>query len=341
MESQLGRVYVNAYRGPVTERGALQYAREWTDIGLGSVDDLLTEQLNLSREQGRQKVTVLDLGSTRQATFLTDLLRNPHTNLGTRRFLEQNPAFSLELVGLTDAFTRQELDTVVNQTDVDTPQMRGSMRVVAYSLTARQTLERFLESQQIDSPNLVFAVWSLAYLSPNTFREVLTSSTSSLAQAGRFIGSGYSDSVSGFGFGMNYSQYPNLIYFDVQDPDVPQEVWPYLIGGPNYSDRPVLTTPQLRKVKQTMTKFLKPLVEQELLTEGQKDYLLSETRRARSIKRLSSAGATLQEPITNFWNYKFQNVLKPKKDAFIQELMVKTDYTIESDFVKNISILRG
>ena len=339
MERQPSSNYVNAYRGPATERGAVQYSREWTDSGLGTADELVYQQLELSRNQGRQKVTVLDLGCTREPTFFTDILNDPQTSPNTRRFLQQNPSFSLELIGLTDTTSREEFGQVVNQTSLDTPEMRGSMRVIAYSLTAWQTLERFITEQQIESPNLIFGMWSLAYMNSNIFREILSTSASSLAPRGRFIGSGYSESVMGFGFGVDYSQYPNLVYFDVQDENIPKQVWPYLIGGPQIYEIPQVTSQQLRRIKQLMVRFLKPLSEQQLLAEDQRDYVLSEIHRARLLGRLALAGSILREPITRLWNNKFQNIVKPKKDNIIRELMAsRGDCIIESDFVKNIVI---
>lgn len=339
MERQPSRIYINAYRGPTTERGGAQYSREWADTGLGTGDELIYQQLQLSKNRGKQKVMILDLGCTRQATFFTDLLNNPTTTSNTRGFLQQNPTISLKLVGLTDANTAEEFGQVVNQTDIDTAEMRCSMRVIAYSLTAWQTLEKFLSENQIKSPNLIFAVWSLAYLSPNIFREILNTSASSLTPSGRFIGSGYTESVMAMGFGVDYNQYPNLVYFDVQKQGTPQQVWPYLIGGPQIYETPRVDAQQLIETKQLMTRFINPLFQQRLINEDQRRYILSEIQQARSLRRLGLTGSILRDPMTNLWNYKFQDIIKPKKDSIIREIMrERDDCFIESDFEKNITI---
>lgn len=334
--------YVHAYKGPTTERTTNQYSQEWVKTGLGNFDELVYEQLLFAQSHGQNKITILDIGCEKEAKLYEDFLHNPEVGKKTRHFLSEHRNMYLELVGLTDATEVETFGKTNKQLSVDENEIRGKARIVNYTLTAVQTLERFLKEQNIKSTNLVLATWSLAYLSPNVFEEVLRTASNSLQKGGRFLGSGYNDSMAGLGFGVDFNYYPDLVFLNKRNSNLTPQHWSYAMIADEELPQltPQMNEEQLWEIKDMTRKAIKPLMKKGLLLEDDAKFVSSNLQYVRSYSSLRPLTTKLRQPLYDLREYKYQKVLKPLKDDAIRSLMGSTELDVQSDFVKNITVQR-
>lgn len=109
-----GHQIAHGYHGTEVQpqnRGVESCEKLWNrEIKVGSFDDLILSQLENAKKQGRKKITVLDIGSG-QGNLFRDYLSDAKTGTKSREFLSQNKDLRVDLVGVTDANSVEELLT--------------------------------------------------------------------------------------------------------------------------------------------------------------------------------------------------------------------------------------
>lgn len=223
-ERQAERIIVHTYRGPTGpekhNRGVRSFEGWFRKIAdgyddplylpssirrRGVMDGLLVYYARKALEEGRSKITVLDLGSG-AGGLSTSLKSDPAIVPQTRAFLWNHPDFHVDIVGLTDAPSEEmflkELPLKVNNSRLglvdQTVNKQISIRNVAYTLTRAQTLKDFLQAQGITELDIVFAIKSLRYLPRVIFEETIQSGVNFLVPEGRFLAYHYARNVPGY-----------------------------------------------------------------------------------------------------------------------------------------------
>lgn len=321
---------VGSYVGPVTKRGAYEYFSEWKASGLGSIDSILAKQFIGA---GRRKtVKLLDIGSGRDAHMLKDLLFDPSVLPETRYFMRHNPGAHLELMGMTDAQSQDEFNkpwVTFSSAEAD---FSARMQIIPYTLTATQPLSVCLDSFGVKSINTVTAVWSLAYMGPNVFEQVLSDALLRLDRKnGVFIGVGYSEAVAGLGFDVNFNFYPDLIYPRQRISNLTQSDWSYLLTGSGS----VMNEPQEKKLDELqkfLPKILRVLTSSIYLTKEESLDIQTSLSESDSMEVLSGATSSLRDPLYRF-SKDFFDMLKEKKDDKIRSLAAAmTNYELNTDY---------
>jgi len=150
-------------------------------------------------EEGKQQVTILDIGSGGYGRFIrsfSDLEKVPKLF----DYLKTHPDKQLRVVGLTAGSRNKAVlskQDVPNSIDFE----NGSLINVEkydYTLTRASTLENFLEQTNIESLDLVFATHSLQYLGPKNFEDNFTQMVDRLSPGGK-------------AFIIEYSQFPGTL----------------------------------------------------------------------------------------------------------------------------------
>lgn len=310
------RIYINAYNGPTTERTPLDCANEWRKLGLGSIDSLLSEQLLAAMQNGKNKVTVLDIGSGKEAKLLRAVMHDQAVAPESRRLLSQYPEASLQLVGLTDTSEEPYFGQTIISETMQEPDMRVTFRNVAYTLTAAQTLRCFLRQEEIIKINLALATWSLAYLPLGIFSEVVRTTTEHLESEGRFLGVGYNDNVSGIGF--KYHPDRDVVHFSVASRKLPSDLWEVLLDdfSEDYSrDRYAEASPNVKNYIRRVVSS--PSMQMD---SDRKRQLVESTNQASTLTDLQSVTNALKDPMRRLWEYKFSEVFKPAKEIRLNEI---------------------
>ncbi len=305
------QAYANSYNGPVTERTPVDCANEWRKLGLGSIDSLLSEQLAVAAQAGKNKVTVLDIGSGKEAKLLHAIMTDRSIAPESRRFLSSHPRMSFQLIGLTDAIDEQSFGQTTIQDTVQEPDIRGIFKNVAYTLTAAQTLGRFLEQEEISEINLGLATWSLAYLPPGIFGEVVGTTVNHLASKGRFLGVGYNDTVSGIGF--KYHPNKDVVHFSVASKKLPPNLWESLLfsNGPGETE----VSPDIKDY------FRRVISSPSIPLSGQRRGNLHETTiHAATFGDMKPVAMNLKDPMRRLWEFKFEGVFKPAKASHLDQV---------------------
>lgn len=191
-------IYARGYKGPTDESrsqgGLNRVGRLVAQSGL-SMDGLLTLSLINAKQRGcHNEIIGLDIGSG-NFRWAASVLAWRGIAPQARAFLGAHPDFRINLLGLTDspsvAAHLQELPVKVSPFALTTKDKLINERIrarnIAYTLTASQTLEQFLQHQGINEIDFILAVNSLRFLSPNVFKEVVYTGVKSLRTGGRFI----------------------------------------------------------------------------------------------------------------------------------------------------------
>lgn len=182
----------NAYHGTEVQpqyRGTVACEKLWNkETNLGTFDELIVKQLENAKSQGRTKVTVLDIGSG-QANLFKDFLSDTKLGEKTREFLKGNKNFNIELIGITDAksldevFTEQEIKAT--SSDIDNSQIMASN--IKYTLSFRQRVANVLTAKGIEGIDLCLSTVALTYLGPATFENTITDVIEKLTPKGEMI----------------------------------------------------------------------------------------------------------------------------------------------------------
>lgn len=188
--SQENRLVTSTYRGttaPEAHGRSLrncEYNWQRSLIHYFRADDLITTQLEIAKAEGREIVTIADIGSGYAGLF-SDILATPGSTPRTRDFLKQNPNIFIRMVGLTDArrpaeFGQPDPNFYYPLKDND----QFSAANIFYTLTSAQRLRTFLQSQDIPKVDLMLATASFQYLGFLTFRQTVEDGLVSLRGPG-------------------------------------------------------------------------------------------------------------------------------------------------------------
>ncbi len=168
---------------------------------VGTVDQLLADQVRNAVFQGRNSVTLLDLGSG-EGQMLRDIIGHPEQMPQTVEALKYAKAhqindFSIKLVGLTDTSgiaNRPSTSGTVFTTTAQIPQGINYPTTAVnygYAIVNGQSLTQFLEQNHIAKLDLVLATQSMMYLKPHLFRSTLSDIAEALTPGGRCVIIGY------------------------------------------------------------------------------------------------------------------------------------------------------
>jgi hypothetical protein len=199
-----GRKIVDSYHGTKVQpqhRGIEACQNLWNEEikTVGSFDDLIFNQLENAKKQGRKKVTVLDIGSGKGNLF-ADYLSKPQLGKKSREFLTNNTDFNIDMVGITDAKTPEELLTeqkITSETEniIDNSQIKA--RNIRYTLSYNQRIEDVLEKFKIEGVDLCTSTLALTYLGPSTFSNTIEDVIKNLNSGGQMIAYDYSGIAPG------------------------------------------------------------------------------------------------------------------------------------------------
>ncbi len=147
----------------------------------GTFDEMLAFQLKLAIAEGRDVVTVLDLGSGETSALLKNIINNsvPSSPLTqTRALLAQNPPLNIRFIGLTDAktdanFFRRDAITFSPLALPAPGQFQMSAENVHFSLNPEQTLVEFARGLGVKDFNLVLATGFFTHFYPEDFEQIL------------------------------------------------------------------------------------------------------------------------------------------------------------------------
>jgi len=309
----------NIYNGPDTNRTHLDCAKEWKKLGLGNIDALLTEQLIALQQRCKGEpayITIIDIGCGTNAALLKSIIHDSTVALETRKYLSFHPNLSLELVALSDAETPDMFGKTVDKEVIEQDDMRAKFKHVKYTLSAAQTFKNFLVQENIENIQLALGTWSLSYLSPNVFKEVVSTSVEYLDYHGRFIGVGYNDSVSGIGF--KYHADRDIVHFNIRSSNLPENFWEImLVEFPENKNAELLRRRQIIDMKSYLVKVLNAAAVQRNI-----DYqvLLHVVQNATSAKELQIVANALKPVMRVLWEYQYNSVFKTMKSEILGDI---------------------
>lgn len=222
-EPVIGHKIANGYHGTDLQpqyRGAEACQKLWNkEIEVGSFDDLILNQLENAKKQGRKKVTILDIGSG-VGNLFRDYLSKYQLGIKSRNFLAQNRDFNINMVGITDAksvdeLLTEQLITATGEEEIpDNSQIKA--KNIRYTLTYNQRIGDVLKSQNIEKIDLCVSTTALTYLGPNVFENILTDTIKYLHSEGQMIAFGYFNRTPGV-----TRSYPSRLSLDIRDiPDI-------------------------------------------------------------------------------------------------------------------------
>lgn len=218
-EPIIGHKIASGYHGTEAQpqyRGVEACQNLWNkEIKVGSFDDLIFNQLENAKKQGRKKVTILDIGSG-QGNLFRDFLSQDKLGSKSREFLSQNRDFNIEMVGITDAKTVDELLTEEEITAKGENTLPNNSQIKAknikYTLSFNQRIKDVLESQKIEGIDLCVSTVALTYLGPSVFENTLTDVVNNLHQGGQMVAYDYSGIAPGI-----IQPDPMFLSLDVRD----------------------------------------------------------------------------------------------------------------------------
>jgi hypothetical protein len=194
----------NGYHGTEVQpqyRGvkACEYLWNKEIKNIGSFDDLIIHQLENAKRQDRTKITVLDIGSGLGNLF-REFLSDVSVGRKTRNFLADNKNFTVDLIGVTDAKTIEELlteeeITAKNNQTVDNNQIHA--RNIKYTLSYNQRITDVLKSRNIKGIDLCVSTVALTYLGPGTFENTMRDVINNLNSDGQMVAYEYSGITPG------------------------------------------------------------------------------------------------------------------------------------------------
>ncbi|MEO8581796.1 MAG: hypothetical protein ABI425_04475 [Patescibacteria group bacterium] len=202
MNDQLkeNRARVKGYDGPddssSLKRGINSIEKVWqleNKIQIGSLDELINQQIERAIENDQKNITILDIGSGPTGQLLTEIATVAELSLPkTKALLSAHPELTIRCTGLTDA---QSIDTFFQATQLQSSETDTQVTAqnIEYTLTAKQTLEKFLEKLDVDHAELVLATFSLTYMGPKVFEQTVRTVISKLSQGGTFAVAGYAE----------------------------------------------------------------------------------------------------------------------------------------------------
>jgi hypothetical protein len=204
----------------------------------------------------------------------------------------------------------------VDKEVIEQDDMRAKFKHVKYTLSAAQTFKNFLVQENIENIQLALGTWSLSYLSPNVFKEVVSTSVEYLDYHGRFIGVGYNDSVSGIGF--KYHADRDIVHFNIRSSNLPENFWEImLVEFPENKNAELLRRRQIIDMKSYLVKVLNAAAVQRNI-----DYqvLLHVVQNATSAKELQIVANALKPVMRVLWEYQYNSVFKTMKSEILGDI---------------------
>lgn len=152
-----------------------------------NVDQLLVDLCDKAVKDNKNKIRVLDFGSGKNGTFICSFAERKDFPL-LHTFLENHPKFQVEVIGFTSTNSHKQGEIIKHSNlTVSTPD-QISVTNYSYTVTRNQTVKKFLD-QSLNHHNqqfeLIFATWSLGYLTPTNFAQALEDLINSLEAGGR------------------------------------------------------------------------------------------------------------------------------------------------------------
>ncbi len=204
MALEQGKPTINSY--DITQTQNWEHDRDIREIegtwrledefAIPTVDQLLSEQIELAIASGKSEVAVLDIGSG-DGGLLYDVVNHPKKLAKTWQLLQTHPELKIKLIGLTDAKKPEDfLAKIAIPTSTENPQLTADNYF--YTVTATQTIEQFLEAAQQPEVQLILATVSLAYMGANTFSKTMDDSFAALGPSGKMLVSNYGTKHPGF-----------------------------------------------------------------------------------------------------------------------------------------------
>ena len=191
------------------------------EIKVGTFDDLIVNQLENAKKQDRSKITILDIGSG-QGNLFRDFLSNASLGQKTREFLSQNSDFTIEMIGVTDA---KSVDELLEKKEItadalnspDNSQIKALN--IKYTLSYNQRIGDILKANNIDGIDLCVSTVAFTYLGPGTFENAVTDVIDNLHSGGQMVAYDYSGIAPGI-----IQPDPMFLSLDIRNiPDVKNE----------------------------------------------------------------------------------------------------------------------
>ncbi len=169
---------------------------------LGTVDQLVADQVRNAFKQKRNSITVLDLGSG-EGQLLHDMIdypeQMPQTVLALQEIKAANVTnFTITIIGLTDTSGIAQRPSVngtvyASQSAHIPPGINYPTTATnfGYAIFNGQSLRQFLEINNIKNLDLVLATETMMYLKPHLFQSTLTDIADALTPGGRSVIIGY------------------------------------------------------------------------------------------------------------------------------------------------------
>ena len=199
-----GHRIVSGYHGvervQPQNRGIEECKDLWnSEIKVGSFDDLILVQLENAKKQGRKSIAILDIGSGKGNLF-QEFLTDAQAGSKSRAFLAQNKDFNLEMLGITDANSVDELLTeqeivAKGKSIPDNSQIKA--KNIKYTLSFNQGIEDVLKAQKIEGIDLCVSTVALTYLGPNVFENTLKDVINNLHSGGQMVAYQYAGTTPG------------------------------------------------------------------------------------------------------------------------------------------------
>lgn len=298
---------IHAYNGPPTERTVADCEKEWQKLGIASLDEILLDRFLSANCRESKVITIVDIGCGKRSHLLDGIMHDPNACPDARTYMGSNIDISLNLVGLTDCEEKEDFGRPLVQESVWTPDMRAEHKAIAYTLTPFQEISQFYERVGIERLDVAFATWSLAYLSPTTFAEVVNSTIRRLMPGGVFIAAGYNDTVSGHGF--TYHPENDILHFSNRQ----NIVWEKF-----FSEFQSSYSPNEEVDPEVRLYFRKIVNSPGMGLDGEKkDVINAALDIAQTCSDIEVIARDLMVPIKTLWERKFTMSYRPKKKSVL------------------------
>jgi hypothetical protein len=218
-----GKEWSRLVKRDVARRKAMEiepenpYAPDFEEIDFDSHFTLMAEK---AKKEGRNKLVILDIGSGQKGRLVFSFSDLAENRPELTKFLDENPGFEVEVVGLTAPLGKQEPDQLIEEDAVERPnQSSVSMKNFTYLITRARPLSDFIDKHLEDSKkaDVILSTWGLAYFTPANFAQAIEDAINNLNTGGAFIGisyhacpPGFTRSAAGLGVNLNVKTRPNF-----------------------------------------------------------------------------------------------------------------------------------
>jgi hypothetical protein len=189
---------IGAYRGasraeyPHLHRrniGDFELIMESTNSRIPPFDTILQTHLEQALAQGRNTVTVVDLGAG-DAHVTRHFLSNPHIGKRSREALAQNPQMKLNFVSITDAQSEEEFMQPQKLAPLEEPSADNKQITainIPYTVTSSQPISKLLLEQEIGKIDVGLAMGFFSHLRPVVFDQAMRDTIDALQPGGELL----------------------------------------------------------------------------------------------------------------------------------------------------------